>query len=261
MPGSQDSYKNKTEQQIQTDISERFKQIDKWWIRDDQEIYSASIKVLDSYISELQKDINLKGMIWYFIDLRNNLVKEHNSLWNQESWKLLTKNNKNISELAKKIDDIEEKFLRERAFQEEQKRKQDILDSMKRAKEEKRQNKREYVNSFIGKEVYIAALAHPNWDEFEWTINIFNSNENIEKIYHWFDWPWEVIKKKKIIFSEQQAKYFLNNATIDDGYINGNNYEMWPIGAACIDFFFWPWDDRRNLDEDSLRKIFDIICN
>lgn len=130
-----ETYSNRDINQIKNDVRDEFKKIDSFWVRDDKEIYTAWLSVIERYKNQVlnsDKLINKERYItwkdWkpiifksgneyqqaaekYFIEAYNKIVDLHN---NVEWWIKLTSDTtdeKIIADVAKKIDKAENDAL------------------------------------------------------------------------------------------------------------------------------------------------------
>ena len=115
-------YKNKKASEIHEDVKNEFKKIDKWWMRDDQEIWQAWINIIDRYIWLMENQkllINWKENKYYkqaalksFKESKNKFIKDFNAA---KGLKLTTsaENRELINDVAQRIDNAENEALRQ----------------------------------------------------------------------------------------------------------------------------------------------------
>ena len=115
-------YKDKKVSTIKEDVQNEFKKVDKWWYRDDQEIWQAWMNIIDRYIWEMENQkllVNWKENLYYkqaalksFRESRNKLIRDYNAA---KGLKLTTssENRKLINDVAQRIDNAENEALRQ----------------------------------------------------------------------------------------------------------------------------------------------------
>ena len=115
-------YKDKKVSTIKEDVQDEFKKIDKWWYRDDQEIWQAWMNIIDRYIWEMENQkllVNWKENLYYkqaalksFRESRSKLISDYNAA---KGLKLTTsaENRRLINDVAQRIDNAENEALRQ----------------------------------------------------------------------------------------------------------------------------------------------------
>ena len=92
------AYKDKNLDAIAKDVKEEFNRVDKWWYRDDQEIYQSWMNIIDRYIRHisLAKNMRVDSEKWGVKNGKAELMKSQN-IYKEEALKFFKEKRREFS--------------------------------------------------------------------------------------------------------------------------------------------------------------------